>query len=450
MRKWLLLLAILLALLIGAGVFYFMDREEMTPHQREHLAAEAERLVVNRDKIDQPDAAWIAEQLGSRPSADRLARLGAERMESLNREHAATLERDYPELWDAWALAAEHAGADNGQAALEQAGELAEAIKRDDRFKELMASRGSGDYPREHAAAYLNETQPLLSHMREAATTAHIVWVPPRMESWLDPIDMPMAYHSFWVLSIRVALLADAGRVDEAVDELDLLMDLFSRADWRMSLIASIGHTIVSDFLLRNAALPLVEGRNVDGATARRWLERAAAIRRDLAYAMAIDLVQTAHLNISDPTLGFVSFLAPDSPPEYGMEPRRVEDVFFAMRRNARTCLRVAAYVHGPRLSLLTLEGQQQLGKALENAPFISSGSFIDDLEERLKWAALDLRIAELEQGSLDQTVVNDVLTRWPALRAEWADGTLQLWVRTEYRFGRAPDRPLHELDPRQ
>src|SRR5690606_36409167 len=130
----------------------------------------------------------------------------------------------------------------------------------------------------------------------------------------------------------------------------------------------------------------------------------------------------TARLHITYPTMfGFVNSCAPDlqqlAVPFSG---HRVEDLFQSVRRNGQVTGDVCAYLKSSRQPLLTPEGQLQIAKALENSPFLILGTLRDDVDARLAWSALAVRIAERQQGSLTPELVDAVLVDWPAVMAEW------------------------------
>ncbi len=456
MRKWLIPLLVLLLLLAGGGVayvFWFAGRVEMTASQRGHLEAEANRLAADRDRVEQQDARWIALQLPDNPSADDLARLGETRLRSLYQIQAETLARDYPELWDAWDHRAKQVSGSNGNDALLQGGELSESIRDDPRFKAVFESMGKGEMSVEDRAAFFQATEPLMVLVRRAAASDDIVWIPRRQERWLDETPLtPAGYWVFKVLGVRVRMLAAAGNVDDAMEELDVLMSVYARLDWNLSLMGNLTHAIISDFLLRDAALPLVERHAIPQVRAQRWLELAADARRDVVHSIGVDLIQSARMHTTDPTVfRFVNLCAPDlqqlAVPFSG---HSVEELFESVRRNDEVTRNVCAYLKSSRQPLLIPEGQLQIAKAFENSPFLIFGTLRDDVAARLAWSALAVRIAEREQGSLTPDLVDQVLADWPAVRAEWEQDTLKLWCREEYHFGQEPTRELCWLEPIQ
>jgi len=455
MRKWLIPVLVMLLLLscaVSAYVFWFAGRVPMTANQRGHLEAEAMRLAADRDRVQQQDARWIALQLPDNPSADDLARLGEARLQFLYRLQAEQLAREYPELWDAWDRRATQLSGSNGNDALFQGGELSEAIRNDPRFKAVFDSMGKGELSADDRAAYFQATEPLTGLIRQVAGADDIVWIPRRQERWLDETPFPEGHWVLKVLCVRVRLLAAAGSVNDAMDELDLLMSVYARLDWNLSMIGNLTHAIVSDFLLRDAALPLMERHQVPKGRALRWLELAADSRRDVMYSIGVDLIQTARLHITDPTMfGFVNSCAPDLQQlAVPLSGHRVEDLFQSVRRNGQVTRDVCAYLKSSRQPLLTPEGQLQIAQALEKSPFLILGTLRDDVDARLAWSALAVRIAEREQSSLTPGLVDEVLADWPAVRAEWDKDTLTLWCREEYRFGQAPARELCKLEPIQ
>ncbi|MCA8935600.1 MAG: hypothetical protein KDB68_05290 [Planctomycetes bacterium] len=448
MHKWLILLFVVL-LLLAAGVVAYValvpEPGDLTPTQRAHLQAEAERLAADPTRIRQEDAAWIAQRLGPHPTADELVRLGDERWSYLNQQHAKKLKSDYPDLWFAW----ERKTVDeNGYDKLQAAGELAKLVWYEARFETLTSNAATVVVSEELRTEYLAETEPVMEAFRDASASKLLVLNPPRMNSFLDTIESPAGYQAFRVLSVRVRLLAEAGLIGQAQDEMDLLMEVYSRVDWDLYLIGVIMHAIASDFLLRYAALPLVETGEVATCRAQRWLELAGRVQRDVVYSIGVDLIQTAHINVTDPYPTFVRATVRDFGEGVTLSPLSVEDMFSAVRRNQAVALDVCRYLHSDHESRLTPEGQLQAARAFERAHFLVLSNLRDDVEARFAWAALDLRIAELETGPLADhpEVVEEVLKRWPAIRVEWHEDSLQLWCRTEYCYRQKPTECLIEL----
>jgi hypothetical protein len=452
MRKWLAAIAVLVVILLVAGsVYWFGFRVaepaiELTDAQRAHLQAEANRLVAVRDAIEQPDAAWIAQRLPDNPTAEDLARLGEQRLQSLKDNRVARIESEFPELWDAWNIRARNATGSNGTDALFEAGRLVQPLIYDDRFRKLLDDGAT--VSAQIRGAFIAETDAAAALVKDAAASDTLVWAAPRQERILDNTPMPDGYYVFRTLPTRVRLLAESGQVDQAVAEMDVLMNVSSRVDWNLSVIGVLVHCIAGERLLVDAALPLIERHGVSAENARAWLKLAGASRRDLAYAMAVDSVAHARMLQHEPEITFARVLRPDLDVPNVKTAFTVEEIFESWRRHSDWCFEFYPYVTGPRASLLTPQGQRDLATAMRTAPFLHLSNYRDDVTDRLRWAALDLRIVEREHGPLSQhpEIVEQVLRRWPGLMPAWDGDTLKVSVRKEYMFGQEPSVPLFEL----
>lgn len=447
MRKWLIPLLILLAVLVAVAAVWWLrvaGRVEMTTEQRTHLQAEAERLVAHRDSIEQPDAAWVAARMSDDPDADELAQLGQERLEWLAQQHAGLLQTEYADIWNIRDRMRSRLHGTNGNDKLFEAGDRAEVLREDVRFK--IELHGEKELSDQQARLFIAETDALIALVNEASACEHIVWFPERTERWLDETELPSGYHAFRLLALRVGVLVELGEVNQAIDEFESLIEVYSRVDWNLSLIGVLCHVISGDLLYREAAKALVEYSTLTPQQVTDWIDVVQKNKRDIVLSIAVDLFQTAYLNVNDPILRFVNGLLFDTKGQWEAEGVSVEDLFGATRRSEAVCLDVAAYVSRERASLMTIEGQLACAEAFKRSPFLIYSNLIDDVEERLQWAGLEFIAARRQHGVLNEEVAEGVLTRWPALRAEWTETSMQLWVRTEFRFGQEPDSPLLEI----
>jgi hypothetical protein len=441
-----------LVLLMLAGVGGVMaydllsDDEEnpIDPEVQKHMLAEARRLAADPKKIEQPDARWIADQLGDQPTAERLQELIRERLVYNLRKEVEHIKEHHPEFWNYQERHTESITGSNGVDALNEVKEHAEAIRLDPRYSHYF-----GRYDQrpeiEIVADFMAEAQPVLIAARKALEADVIVDIQPRLESHLDAVDFPATWAVLRVLEQLAFWQAREGMIQEAQDTLTTALKLHSRIQFVGNVLTLIVPTIANDILVQQCVVHFPRLHEVPVERLREWLALGRAVEFDPLRAFANDFADSIRASLNDlerdDEIGSVMSLLD--------KDESIEGLFAEHARQLAGQRRFIGAASGETPSLRVLEGARQANEHMKQLHFYSTSDKMC-FEAYQVWAALELRILEREFGPLaeQQETVETALEAWPGLRAVFAEDGVELWLDHEVLPYAKPDEPLIRLAP--
>jgi hypothetical protein len=445
--------AVLLVLLVVAGVMTYNllsdddddNAKPMNPKLEEHLLAEARRLAADPDAIEQPDARWVAGQLGRRPTAKRLQELVAQRTAYILRQEAKYIQEKYPRFWNYQEYHASQITGSNGADALNEVRELARSIRNDDRFRDCF-DRRDFQPDAETTAAFLAESQPVLEAARKALEADVIVEIHARMNSLLDPLEIPTSYYIIRVLDARARLQAGEGMLQDSQESLTVALQIHSRADLVGNLITFLLLVEANSILVETCVAHLPRLHEVPVEVLREWLELGKAAEFDLLRAFAYEFADSPRTLVHEI----------DNNEEFAASMGRlsvnqsVEEHFEEFVGYSESRKHIIELASRTTFDLRTPEGAHDAAEHLRRSTLLIMSNDRDCMEAYLIWAALELRILERESGPLaeQQEAVEAVLKSWPGLRAVFAEDAVELWLDHEVLPWNKPDRPLISLTP--
>jgi hypothetical protein len=452
MRIWLPILVLLLAA-GGASAFYFQADGDEPSALDEHLAAEAVRLAANPDAIKQEDAAWIAKQLGDKPSAERLRELFKQRMEHILKEQAERLKKEFPQFYDYPAHIAKELKGSNGAKELEEIAELAELLRMNPRYKRAMEG-GDVDYaalPAEVRSALLKDTEPVMQAIRAALAADHIVLVSKRQESWDDlmgAVDFGPMLNLVRTVVARAHIHAVDGNPEICAGEFKLAIELLSRVRMDSNLLGVLVHVVSNEIALKNGALPLASNEAIKTEHLREWMQPARSIHVDIAFTFAMDFADWIRIpgeTLNEHWTDVSHQLAGDDKYE------SVEEVFAYRRKYDPGRFAVIEYAAKPRPRAYTAESLNVLHQLNLRTDIDFSANIRDAAAATWSWAGLEMRILERAHGPLHENreLVDAALEEWPSLRAKWDGNTLELWINEEFAPGLRSTSAIVTLPPK-
>lgn len=409
----------------------------------QHLASEARRLAAKTNATQQPDTRWVADKLGSKPDAALLANLLNLRRDAIDREYAERVRQDYSEFWDYPARLVPTLSGRNGMDDLREVVTLADALCEDTRFKNYVSLDPDLVHMKpELALDLLAESKPIAEAMSKAAKADHVTWVAARPNTIAEwEWDVP-AYSAFKVATTRIHALAQAGATVDAIVEATALTQAVSALRTHCALIGALVHVVVVDALVRHTLIRLAESGKVPPDVLTVWADCGRKLHVDVLLALAIEVADRTRLRTEPGQLewDFSRQLARDN----GFVS--VEDAFVEYRRNGEGAIALLHHVRARRSRIDTPDGLRAALSLATTLPFLIQGNLFDAAAAHWIWAALEVRVCELEPGSAESVTerIERVVDDWPALKAQWKGQTLELWVSES--VGYKQDDPLIRL----
>lgn len=409
----------------------------------QHLASEAKRLAADPSATQQPDARWVADKLGSKPDAALVRDLLNQRRDAIDREYAERIRLDYPEFWDYPAGLVPNLPGRNGMDDLREVEKLADTLCDDTRFKNYVSMGPDLVHMKPQLVLdLLAESKPVAEAVAKAAKADHVAWVATRPNTIAEwEWDLP-AYSAFKVATTRIHALAQTGATEDAIVEATALTQAVSALRAHGAMLGALVHAVVVDALVRHTLIPLAESGNVPRDVLEGWVASGRRLHVDVLLALAIEVADRTRLR---PKPGQLEW-------DFSRELTRksgfvsVEDAFVEYRRDGEGAIALLRHVRARRSRIDTPDGLRAALSLAANLPFLIQGNLFDAAAAHWIWAALEVRVCELEPGSAESGTerIERVVDGWPALEARWKGQTLELWVRES--VGYKQDDPLIRL----
>lgn len=466
-RGGIVLVVLALLVLVGAGAWFAginlgeqageespagacgEETEELTLN--DHLRQEAERLARAPDKIEQPDAKWIAQQLRNEPTAQRLRDLINQRFEEMWGEYAKRLKRDFPEFHDYPGYLRQSIKGDNGIDEIEAVAELAYELAHDDpRFEGLLTGNDfdPAGLDEQTKASLLKEAERIVEVLEQADEATAIVHLPERPETVLEFGTQFLSMTSVaQLVGARVRILAADGNLEQARRELTTLVSVTSRLRTEYSLIAHLFNLVAREVMLKETVLKLAVVKEVPVKDLKRWLELGRKNHPDVMIAFACEFADAIRVQEGgDDTFDNADGL------EGVEEFITVEEFFREWRRDAEGRFAVMEYALNPHPPVHTPEGLADAVEFDRQVGPLLAFNVWDAVRGYWLWLALELRIFERENGPLHEhrEEIEALITAHPWLKPRWDGEVLEVWTLNASGDEYIVDNPLFKLAPVQ
>ena len=206
----------------------------------------------------------------------------------------------FPELADFRAMKSNRVKGSNGWAKIAAATDI--AAKREDHCSEWLR----GAQARAKGVEILAATADVPELLREALQADCLVWIPP---PWREPIEVEGCFSGFNPLIRVMAFRIRAQDAKAAATELELLAEVFRRADAEGSMMSALLADVAVETLVSEVLLPTLESGAITTQMARIAVGAALAMPMSWSRVMFLEQASVLPLLTSSDTRSAVSLL---------------------------------------------------------------------------------------------------------------------------------------------